>query len=180
MIHEDDLLAKLSEFESEPFSGSVFRATRLNLPPLDFSTRGGRWARPGSVSALYTSFEREGALAEVSYHWSLLDPLPKKAMKVHKLAVSAKRSLKLLHGELATLGVTAAELAALPYVHTQEIGSAVAFLEHDGLIVPSARWDCHNLILFQEHHSLDECTLELETTEELDWQQWARDKRILT
>ena len=34
------------------------------------------------------------------------------------------------------------------YHRTQEIGAAVAFLGCDGLMVPSARWDCENLVLF--------------------------------
>lgn len=178
MIHEDGLLANLSDFESESFGGAVYRAARLSLDPLEFSTRGGRWARPGTP-ILYTSFERDGALAEVSFHWSLLNPLPAKSAKVHTLEVSANRCLRLLKGNLETLGVPASELGNLPYGKTQEIGSAVAFLEHDGLIVPSARWDCYNLILFEEHHSLEDCKLELRSTEVTDWQEWARGNGIL-
>jgi RES domain-containing protein len=177
--HDDELLAKLSEFESETFGGSVFRATRFHLDPTEFTTTGGRWARPGATPVLYTSLEREGALAEVCFHWSLLNPLPTKAAKVHKLSVSANRCLRLLKGELRTLGVSVDDLGRLPYAGTQEIGSAVAFLEHDGLIVPSARWGCDNLILFQEHHSLQECKLDLEHTEEVDWQEWAKAQGVL-
>lgn len=35
---------------------------------------------------------------------------------------------------------------------TQQIGTAVQFLGFDGLIVPSARWECKNLVLFTNNH----------------------------
>lgn len=179
MIHDPDLLETLSGFESREFGGAVYRACRMNLDPLAFSSQGGRWARPQTTSVLYTSFERDGALAEVCYHWSLFTPLPTKPANVHTLAVTANSCLRLLKGELGILGVSAESLGQFPYPRTQEIGSAVAFLEHDGLIVPSARWDCHNLILFQEHHSLEECQLEVVSTEEVNWQEWARGNGLL-
>ena len=78
MIHDPELLDCLSTFEGKSFSGTVFRATRTSMDPLAPSTRGGRWAPPDQCSILYTSLTKDAALAEITYYWSQLDPLPSK------------------------------------------------------------------------------------------------------
>ena len=69
MIHEQSLVDQLSILSTEQFDGDVFRATRAGADPLANSINGGRWA-PGATGAadvpvLYTSLDRDGALAEV-------------------------------------------------------------------------------------------------------------------
>ena len=80
MIHDPDLLDCLSTIEGESFSGTVFRATRISMDPLAPSTRGGRWAPSGQYSILYTSLTKDAALAEITYYWSQLDPVPSKKL----------------------------------------------------------------------------------------------------
>lgn len=173
MIHEPDLLDKLAAYKTEPFEGQVFRATRMSLDPTAYSTWGGRWAPKDDVPVLYTSMAADGAIAELSYHWMLLTPRPTKPILLHTMSVSATQTLRLIRADLRDLGVDLVRFGDLDYTLTQEIGSAVAFLGNDGLIVPSARWDCENLILF------DDGTLKtklepigLPTT--VDWQSWCR------
>ena len=72
---------------------------------------------------------------------------------VHHLKVSADRTLRLLRGSLEELGVDMERYSGRSYQRMQEIGAAVAFLECDGLLVPCARWDCENLVLFTENHA---------------------------
>ena len=94
---------------------------------------------PASVtSVLYTSFERNGALAKVAYHWAQMAPVPTKPALVTRLSVRANQTLKLLRTNLPDLGVPITEtLYSTPlYNRTQEIGAAVHFLGCDGLIVP--------------------------------------------
>lgn len=178
LIHDPALIDRLSALPVEAFAGEVFRATRISLEPLAFSTRGGRWGRDGGASVLYTSFERGGALAEISFQWSRLTPLPTKPAKLHRLRVTTRKSLRLIRASLPDFGVDSARLGELNYQRTQDIGEAVAFLGHDGLIVPSARWDCDNLVVFGDNHSV-ECELELKGSETIDWLKWARDNGIL-
>lgn len=178
MIHDPALLEKLDAFETERFDGEVFRATRVSLDPLAESTSGGRWAPPGQVPVLYTSLRREGALAEISYHWGQLTPRPSKPAAVHRLKVSADRRLRLLRGDLERLGTDMERYDHRGYERTQEIGAAVAFLGCDGLLAPCARWDCENLVLFIENHALTN-TLEVISSEEVDWQSWAKDAGLL-
>jgi RES domain-containing protein len=178
VIHDPELLERLGAFEITPFAGEVFRATRLSLDPLAESTSGGRWAPTGLVPVLYTSTLREGALAEITYHWGQLTPRPSKPAVLHRLRVSTQDSLHLLRGNLEELGVDMERYQGINYHRTQEIGAAVAFLGCDGLMVPSARWDCENLVLFMENHALTS-RLDLLSSEHVDWQSWGRDVNLL-
>ena len=178
MIHDRALLERLSAFETERFDGEVYRATRVNLDPLAPSTSGGRWAPRGDARAgvpvLYASLDRDGALAEITYHWRQLTPYPTKPAAVHHIGVCVSKSLRLLRGDLADLGVAAVRYNERNYRRTQEIGAAVAFLGCDGLLVPSARWDCDNLVIFADNHGVAN-RLEVIASENVDWQAWAID-----
>ena len=124
------------------------------------------------ASVLYTSLNHEGALAELSYHWSRLSPMPNKPMEVHRVRIQSESTLTLIETDLRKLGVDMALYNSNNYMRTQEIGDAVAFLGCDGLIVPSARWSCDNLVLYTENHKLDN-DLEVVGTEQIDWRAWA-------
>jgi len=179
LIHDPTLLERLSRFRTEVFEGESFRATRKSLDPLAVSTRGGRWAPPGEIAVLYTSLTREGALAEIAFHWGQLTPLPSKPASLHRLRVTAQRALRLIRANLDALGVSTADYLSLNYTQTQKIGAAVAFLGCDGLVVPSARWDCENLVIFAENHNVGESDLQLIASEEVDWLGWARANRLI-
>jgi hypothetical protein len=177
MLHDPALLERLSGFGAERFEGEVFRATRRSLDPLAASTSGGRWAPGGLVSVLYTSLLREGALAEIAFHWSQLTPRPSRPAALHRLGVSAERRLRLLRADLEELDLDMVQYESVNYRRTQEIGAAVAFLGCDGLIVPCARWSCENLIVFTENHALTS-RLEILSSEEIDWQIWAQNSGL--
>lgn len=89
MIHDKALLDQLASFSIENYSGTAYRATRQTLDPLVSSTNGGRWMPKGAASVLYTSLDRDGALAEIAFHWSQLDPMPSKPVLLHTLEVVA-------------------------------------------------------------------------------------------
>lgn len=178
MIHDRDLLDRLSAHVPIRFDGAVFRATRFGLDPLTPSLSGGRWAPRDVTPVLYTSFERDGALAEIAYHLGQLEPRPSKPVAIHELYVTAHRTLKLLRADLVPLGVEWPAYESLGYGRTQEIGAAVAFLECDGLIAPSARWPCDNLMIFTADHSPDDL-LELRTFDTVDWIAWAKMQHLL-
>ena len=136
------------------------------------SYSGGRWMRRDGVGVLYTSLAREGALAEIAFHWGQLNPRPTKPVMVHTLRVVAHRTLKLVRADLSALGVPESAYAGVDMPRTQEIGAAVEFLGCDGLIAPCARWACDNLILFPDRMGID-ATLEVVTSEAVDWATWA-------
>jgi RES domain-containing protein len=165
------LIDRLSALPTENFEGVVYRATRKNLDPTTPSTAGGRWSPTDGPAVLYTSLEKDGALAEIAFHWSLFTPQPTKPALVHSLRVHGNRTLRLLKTTLTTLGVNSIDYESPNYLRTQEIGAAVAFIGCDGLLVPSARWQCENLILFSDNLALD---IEIDVLEvaEVDWQKW--------
>jgi hypothetical protein len=179
MLHDPDLLDRLDALPKETFDGDVSRATRENLDPLASSYSGGRWMRRDGAGVLYTSLAREGALAEISFHWAQLDPRPTKPVVVHTLRVAAHRTLRLVRADIASLGVSENAYEGVNLPRTQEIGAAVEFLGCDGLIAPCARWPCDNLILFPDRMGID-ATLELVASESVDWLAWATTNGLLT
>jgi hypothetical protein len=90
---------------------------------------------------------------------------------LHKLSVKTQRTLKL--ADLAAvegLGVSPETYKDLTYNRTQEIGDAAAFLGFDGIIAPSARWHCQNLVLFSELLAPGDLTVV--ESEPVDWDAW--------
>lgn len=179
MIHDPELLIQLDALPKETFGGEVFRGTRQNLDPLASSFSGGRWMRRDGAGVLYTSLAREGALAEISFHWGQLTPRPTKPAMLHTLRVVAHRTLKLVRADLETLGVPEGDYGGMNIPRTQEIGAAVEFLGCDGLIAPCARWNCDNLILFPDRMRVD-ANLEIVQSEQVDWVTWATLNRLIT
>ncbi len=96
MPSDPDLFRALKVFVPETFSGEVFRVTLLSTHALTPSVSGGRWAPPASpgveVPILYTSLEKDGALAEVASYLAKLTPIPgARNLKVTRvLATTAK------------------------------------------------------------------------------------------
>ena len=183
MIHDQGLADRLSALRTERFESEVFRATRVGADPTAPSISGGRWAPPPQgdpgVHVLYTSLERDGALAEVASFLAGLTPVPgPRAIKVTRLAVSTARTLRLARADLADFGIDSGRYGERDYAQTQRIGAALAFLGFDGLIAPSARWDCDNLMIFTENHALAE-RLEPVAEEEIEWREWAREYGLL-
>ena len=183
MIHDQDLVDRLSAQPTERFDGTVYRATRVNADPTAPSINGGRWApasndHPG-IYVLYTSFERDGAIAEVVSFLADLTPAPgPRPIKVTTLAVTASTVLRLVQAAFESLGVDFARYGERDYPRTQEIGGAIEFLGLDGLIAPSARWPCDTLTIFADNHKLTE-RLESVHEEEVEWRDWAKRNEFL-
>ena len=80
-------------------------------------------------------------------------------------------ALRLIRADIAAMGVPQSEYQEANLPRTQAIGAAVEFLGCDGLIAPSARWGCENLMLFPERMGTD-ASLELVSNETVDWLAW--------
>ena len=72
---------------------------------------------------------------------------------------------------LAALKVDTGRYSELDYTQTQAIGDATHFLGFDGLIVPSARSESRNLILFIDRLDPND-PLNVTRSEPVDWQAW--------
>jgi hypothetical protein len=175
VLHDRELLDRLAAFAPVKFDGEVFRATRRGLDPLAASVSGGRWMVPGETPTLYTSREHDGAMAEIVHHWSQLTPMPSKLVLVHTLGLRLRKTVRLGRVELVNLGVDWDNFGTAALGRTQAIGAAVAHLEYDGLIAPSARWNCDNIMLFVTNHDGREDGLVMRRTAEVDWRNWAKE-----
>ncbi|MFZ0208584.1 MAG: RES family NAD+ phosphorylase [Roseiarcus sp.] len=100
------------------------------------------------------------------------------SLKVSRLGVSTGRSLRLARADLEALGVEMSRYGERDYARTQEIGGVAASLGIDGLIAPSARWPCDNLMIFTNNHHAGE-RLEVVGSEEVEWRAWARSHGFL-
>ena len=183
MVHDQDLVDLLAESRTDPFTGEVFRATRMAADPTAPSISGGRWAPPPGdgpgIYVLYTSLNRDGAIAEVASFLAGLTPIPgPRPIKVTRLAATIARTLRLAFTDLTALGVDLNRYGERDYNRTQQIGAALAFLGLDGLIAPSARWSCDNLMIFGENHALTE-KLDPLSEEKIDWRAWAQDNDLI-
>lgn len=176
MIHDPELLDAIAALPSGSLDRSVFRATGLTADPTVFSHSGGRWAPSdedeGGFPILYTSLDKNGAIAEVASYLSLLSPVPRKSLKVSEIYVTTQKSLTLAYDRLGSLGINTAGYSARSYKKTQVVGAAINFLGYDGLIAPSARWNCENLMIFEANHLL-ESRLDILSSEEVAPEEWS-------
>lgn len=161
-------------------TGVVWRVVRDGSDPLQGRQTNSRWCT-GEFDVLYTSLERDGAIAEIHTLLSLQPVFPSKiAFHVHRLHVSARQCLHLTElPALAELGVDIDRYGDRAYTKTQDIADAAYFLNFDSLLVPSARWPCTNLVLFSDR--IEPARLTLETTEPdpIDWSDWRRQNRAV-
>jgi len=169
--HDRALIDALEYHPVEAFRGTVWRVTRAGRDALYGSTAPGRWSPGEDAPVLYTSLERHGALAEIGFRLSLEPVWPSRiAHEVHRVAAGTERSLRFADvTSLTPLGVDAARWQGFDYTATRAIAAAAHFLEFDGLIVPSARAACHNLVVFLQKPGI---TLRVEDTQPVDWAAW--------
>ncbi len=171
-VHDRRILDALEAIDPEPFNSAVWRVTRKGRDALRGSTAPGRWIPTGGFEALYTSLERDGALAEIGYRLSLEPVWPSRLeYEVHLIEVEIERTLRFTNlKSLEPLGVEIARYHTFEYQATQAIAAAAYFLEFDGIIVPSARFDCPNLVMFTERAT----GLVLKESRPVDWDGWRR------
>ena len=74
---------------------------------------------------------------------------------------------------LAALKVDIARYSELDFPQTQAIGDAAHFLGFDGLIVPSARWDCQNLVIFTDRVDPKDDWV-VGAGDPVDWKAWRK------
>lgn len=170
-----ELLDAIDACPREKFAGKVWRVAREGRDPLLGAASRSRWC-DGSFDVLYTSLERDGAIAEVYAYLSLQPVFPSKIRWFeHKIEAVADRALVFVDiSALGPIGVETATYQARDYSRTQAIADAACFLGFDGLIAPSARWNCQNLALFTEQIAPDRLALVQKAPEPIDWENWRR------
>jgi RES domain-containing protein len=176
-VHDDRLLDALAELEGRAFDGAVWRVVRDGRSVLDGSRGAGRW-NPSNLSVLYAATHADGAVAEIHFHLSRGQSVfpSKMRHRLFELNVATNRTLILARmDDLVALGVDPVKYSSMLYFRTQEIADAAAFMGFDGIVSPSARYDCQNLVLFIDRLNLEKIEPISETP--IDWASW-RKKRL--
>lgn len=179
---DNRLIDAIEAIPPTQFSGTVWRVVREGRDPLDCSRSGGRWD-DGSFDVLYTSLERDGALAEIYFHLKRGQPIfpTRVRYELCELSLAMDAALKLLNlDDLTRLGVASEAYGRLSYQEkateyprTQDIAEVAHFLEFDGMLVPSARWKCMNAIVFCERCPPDQREV-LKSHGLIDWSAWEK------
>lgn len=170
--HDPDLLDVLEAMDPQSFDGHVWRATWAGRDPLIGGTGGGRWHPANDFEALYTSLDKDGALAETYHHLSRAPVFTSSHLRIHQIALRTERTLVFPNIDaLSVAGVDTEKFRRGGYERTQEIGAAARFLDFDGLIVPSARWPRGNLVLFPDRLE-DLEALSVVESRDINWPAW--------
>jgi hypothetical protein len=173
---DEGLRRALADHSTAAASLTLFRAVREGFDPTIFSSWGGRWSIPNEASALYTSLREDGAIAELAFHWSQYTPRIQRRMAVHKLEVQVSKLITIARSDLSTLGIDPATYDSLDYRTCQPVGDACYRLGCDALRSPSARWNCDNVTLFNDHLDL-EGRFDVSGAKLIDWVEWCRTNR---
>jgi hypothetical protein len=146
-----ELLDVVDAFPREPLEAEVWRVVRDGRDPTLGAPSRSRWCN-GTFDVLYTSLERDGAIAEIRSLLSLQPVFPSQLRWfAYNLKVAAVGILNLAETPtLARLGVEIEHYSDRDYSRTQPIADAAFFLGFDALLAPSARWACSNLVLFTD------------------------------
>jgi len=133
------MLDILQSAAASAWDGNVYRHMFGAYPPARSNTTGARWNEP-PLAAIYTSRERETALAEADYYISLQPLRPKAQRVLYEIRVSLRNVIDLTgNGLLPRVGITDEVLSSPDHAQCRRIASAVHWLGHDGMLVPSAR-----------------------------------------
>ena len=158
-VRDSELIDALEHADTECIEGIAWRIVREGKDPCLCGRAGGRWD-DRTFDVLYTSLEREGAIAEMYFHLSRGLPIipSKMRYRLFELRISLPRVVRLSTlANLSALGLDASAYGKLSYdereseySRTQDIAETAHFLEYKGMLVPNARWQCSNLIIFCE------------------------------
>jgi RES domain-containing protein len=106
MIYAPEMLDALQAAVLPAWTGTVYRHMFGSHPPDRSNTAGARWNGP-TLGAIYTSCERETALAEAEYYISLQPLRPKAIRMLYTIEVSLGSVIDLTAtGLLSQFGIT--------------------------------------------------------------------------
>lgn len=172
------LLDAIEAFPREPLEAEVWRIVREGRDPVLGGPSLSRWC-DGTFDVLYTSLQRDGAVAEIHALLSLQPVFPSKIRWfAHRLKVACAGTLRLADlPMLAQLGVDTDRYTDRNYARTQPIADAAYFLGFDGLLAPIARSACANLVLFTDRIAPERIQAIDREDHPIAWDEWRKRAR---
>jgi len=156
VVYDPSLLDRIEALGHRPFEGIAWRHMFNDLDPARANTRGARWNPPG-IAAIYTSLDRDTAIAEADFVIASQPYRPHVTRQLYqiRLALSAVVDLS-ERAVLGDFGVTPALLASPDHSPCQNVGGACHWLGADGILVPSARLQAGtNLVVYVDRMDID-------------------------
>ena len=156
MIHTPEWLDLLQTAPVLDWIANIYRHMFGDNTPDRSNTAGARWNPPGT-EAIYTSCERETALAEAEHIISLQPLRPRAKRTLYTVDASLRTVLDLREMTLLEqLGLSSRDLVETDFTACQGVGGAVAWLRYNGLLVPSARRPGgNNLVIYRQNPTTD-------------------------
>lgn len=158
MLDDEEVRRRLVDARVAAWEGDVHRHMFAGILPDRENVRGARWNPPG-VAAIYTALKRDTALAEADYRLSL-ETVPVHTdirRTIYKVHVSLNSVVDLSEwSQLESMGITKEHFTPVDKSalrQCQQLGGAVEWHEHDGLLVPSARGSGANLVIYPSNHT---------------------------
>jgi RES domain-containing protein len=182
LVRDKALLDAIEAAPTIPYSGAVWRVVREGRDPLQCSAVGGRWD-DRTFDVLYTSMTGDGAVAEMYFHVSRGQPvIPSQVRyKLFEIKVGLVSCIRFQAiADFEALGLQTATFGQLSYMErqqeyprSQEIAEVAYFLGRDGLVVPSARSDSPNVVVYCDR--LEPAALEVVKDHGvISWTDWRR------
>ncbi|HEX3989729.1 MAG TPA: RES family NAD+ phosphorylase [Acetobacteraceae bacterium] len=179
---DNRLLDALENLPAATGEVTAWCVVRDGREPLRCSAVGGRWD-DGTFEVLYTSTRADGAVAEMYFHLARGQPVIPSLVRyrLFELRITLSSCLRFASlTELASLGLQTASFGQLSYTErvqeyprTQEIAEVAHFIGRDGMIVPSARAEWPNVIVFCDPAGPD--AVEVAKDHDLiDWDVWRK------
>jgi RES domain-containing protein len=149
------LAEALARLEETGFQGRAWKHTLPNQSPTAANTKGARW-NPAGVPVIYLSVERDTARAEGDYLGGA-QPQPIRGTRhITEVEISLGRVLDLRDRTvLRALGLSEADLRSSDHSACQRVGGTAEWLGLEGLIVPSARAEGANVVVFERRTGPD-------------------------
>lgn len=171
-VHDRELLDRLEAMNGIALDARVWRTARLGREATRGTNAHGRWSAAGEIEVLYTSMVSDGSLAEIGYRLSLEPIWPSKIRhELNQLSVQLEKVCDLSELDvLADLGLDVSQFEGHNYAVEQAISAAARFLEFDGILVPNARHNSTNLVIYTE--IVDPGLVSVVSAEEVDWTAW--------
>jgi RES domain-containing protein len=148
------IAAGLASLETQGGPDAAWKHTLPGQSPIAANEKGARWNPPGSP-AIYLALDQATARAEGN-HLVSKQPQPIRGLRlIHRMSVEGLAKVLDLRDSrtLSALGVSAADLVSDDHTACRKVGGTAEWFGYDAMIVPSARSDGANLVVFPRRTS---------------------------
>ena len=167
-IRDNAILDALVRLPQSPYERNVWRSIGTGKAPTNCWRSGGRWDDK-TFDVLYTSEAKKGAIEERRFHLFMGQPIAPSKLKyvLYELSVLLQKVIALPDiPSLQAIGMDTRNYRKASYSNkddeyppSQAIAEACFFLGADGLLVPSARHESKNLVVFCEQDTKKEINI---------------------